>query len=193
MRLRLHRAKNSFTQLFVLTVLVLIGAHYHVWRRAQQVVAQTQPGLYKVVMDIDGDTIIVNMNGTAEKVRFIGVDTPETHDPRKAVQCYGPEAAAFTKRQVEGGVVRLSADPLSTNRDRYGRLLRYVFLQDGRFLNEILIQQGYGFAYTGFPFDQKDRFLADEQAALGAKRGLWQHCRPTLNPFGGYTSNALSS
>src|SRR5579862_2677792 len=90
------------------------------------------PGLYTVDHYVDGDTIAVNMNGAVETIRFIGVDTPETHKPNTPVQCYGPDAAAYTKARIsQFGKVRLQADSRDTNRDRYGRLLRYVYLPDG--------------------------------------------------------------
>ncbi len=151
---------------------------------------QSQPGLYNIDHYIDGDTVAVNMNGTVEEVRFIGVDTPETHRPNTPVQCYGPQAADFTKAQISRfGKVRLQADPLDTNRDVYGRLLRYVYLPDGTLLDEKLIQQGYGFAYLDFPFTKKAQFAADGQAAQSQKIGLWAACHPTINKYGGYTSN----
>ena len=110
-----------------------------------------QPGLYSINHFIDGDTIAVNMNGRSEKVRFIGVDTPETHKPNTPVQCYGPVAAAYTKSTIGKHRVRLVSDPLSTDRDRYGRLLRYVYLPDGTDVNEQLIVTGHGFYYPFFP------------------------------------------
>jgi endonuclease YncB( thermonuclease family) len=118
---------------------------------------------------------------------------PETHKPNTPVQCYGPDAAAHTKDVVSraGGKVRLQADPLDTNRDRYGRLLRYVYLPDGSLLDEQIIKEGYGFAYLSFPFSKKDQFAADQQAAQDAKAGLWSACQPTQNQYGGYTSNSL--
>jgi endonuclease YncB( thermonuclease family) len=68
-------------------------------------------------------------------------------------------------------------------------LLRYIYLPDGTLLNEQIIKQGYGFAYLGFPFSKKDQFAADGQAAQNAKIGLWAACHPTVNKYGGYTSN----
>lgn len=147
------------------------------------------PGTYSINHFIDGDTIAVNMNGNAETVRLIGVDTPETHKPNTPVQCYGPQAAAYTQRLIGQGRVRLTADSLSTNRDRYNRLLRYVYLADGRLLNEVLIQQGYGFYYPYFPFTKARQFAADEQGAMDQKIGLWSHCQPTPTDQGGYVSN----
>lgn len=149
----------------------------------------SQPGTYSINHFVDGDTIAVNMNGHAEMVRFIGVDTPETHKPHTPVQCYGPEAAAFTKKLIGNNRVRLVSDPLSTDRDRYGRLLRYVYLPDNTDINEVLIKKGYGFYYPYFPFSNAARFAADEQAAISAKQGLWNSCHPTPTDEGGYVSN----
>ncbi len=147
------------------------------------------PGYYHVKEFVDGDTITVDMNGKAEKVRFIGVDTPETHDPRKAVQCFGVAAAAFTKQQIGTQPVRLEADYTNTDRDRYSRLLRYVYLQNGTLVNAEIIKQGYGFAYTGFPFTKLEEFKQYQKEAQAASRGLWGTCQPTANKYGGFTSN----
>lgn len=149
----------------------------------------TQPGLYRVVEFVDGDTIVVDMNGSRETIRFIGVDTPETHDPRKAVQCFGQAAAGFTRQTLGSQAVRLEADPLSTNRDRYNRLLRYVYLPDGTLVNEKIIHDGYGFYYPYFPFSKSDQFHATQLDAMQNKRGLWASCQPSSNDKGGYTSN----
>ena len=143
---------------------------------------------YKVIRVEDGDTIAVDMNGTSEKVRFIGVDTPETKDPRKAVQCYGKLASEFTKNQINNQRVRLEADELNTNRDRYNRLLRYVYLPDGTLLNAEIIRKGYGFAYTSFPFTKKEEFKQLEDYARTNNIGLWGSCQPNKNKYGGYTS-----
>src|SRR5690606_21115102 len=105
-----------------------------------------QPGMYHVLRAEDGDTITIAMEGREERVRLIGVDTPETQDPRKPVQCFGRAASEFTKNVVTNKSVRLEADPENTNRDRYNRLLRYVYVDDV-LLNAEIIKQGYGFAY----------------------------------------------
>lgn len=159
---------------------------------AQDTLRQNQPGDYRVVEFIDGDTIAVDMNGRTEKIRFIGVDTPETHDPRKAVQCFGLAAADFTKKVIGNQNVRLQSDPLSTNRDRYARLLRYVYLPDGTLVNEEIIKQGYGFAYLSFPFTKAEQFRLSETAARQQSRGLWNSCQPRVNQYGGYSSNSVS-
>ena len=158
----------------------------------RRILEQHQPGLYGVSRFVDGDTIAVEMNGQTEKVRLVGVDTPETHKPNTPVQCYGPAAAAFTRATIGTQQVRLASDPLSTDRDRYGRLLRYVYLPDGTLLNERLIQGGYGFYYPYFPFTKAKQFATDEQVAMTAHKGLWGSCHPTPTDSGGYVSNNQS-
>lgn len=165
-----------------------LAQHYGWLNSARQGVLTAQPGLYTVDHYVDGDTIAVNMDGTVETIRFIGIDTPETHKPDTPVQCYGPAAAAHTQDVIKaaGGKVRLVSDSLSTNRDRYNRLLRYVYLPDGTNVNELNVQQGYAFYYPYFPFTKSDQFKAYEQAAMAAKKGLWSACTPTPSDDGGY-------
>jgi len=117
---------------------------------------------------IDGDTIVLDRN---EKIRLIGVDTPETKDPRKTIQYFGEEAYKFTKRLVEGKKVTLEYDQFLT--DKYGRTLAYVYLEDGTFVNAEIIRQGYGFAYTQYPFKYLEEFRAYEREAREKGRGLW--------------------
>lgn len=148
-----------------------------------------QAGTYNVTRFDDGDTIVVDMNGREEKVRFIGVDTPETHDPRKPVQCFGKAAAEYTKQLIGDNPVRLESDILNTNRDRYNRLLRYVYLPDGTLVNARIISDGYGFAYTNFPTEKSDEFKKLEREARVNNRGLWNKCEPQKNQYGGYSSN----
>jgi len=128
--------------------------------------AQKLPVVTRV---IDGDTIVVEGTGT---VRLIGVDTPETVDPRRPVQYFGKEASDFTKQLATGKPVRLDFDQDRT--DRYGRTLAYVYLQPENLLvNAEIIRQGYGFAYTQFPFRMMEQFRALEREAREAGRGLW--------------------
>ena len=130
-----------------------------------------------VIHAVDGDTLTVRRDGDAEdvKVRMLGVDTPETVDPRRPVQCFGKEASAFTASLVDGKRVRLDADPLADEVDKYGRLLRNVVLEDGRDVNALLIQEGYAYAYLSFPLDpvRKTRLKRLQSEAEAAKRGLW--------------------
>ncbi len=125
---------------------------------------------------VDGDTIVVSILPglgleASEKVRLIGVDTPETVDPRRPVEYFGKEAATFVKDRLLGHTVRLAFEPAL--RDYYGRLLAYVFLEDGTCFNLAIVAQGYGHAYTKYPFMFMDDFRAAEKEAREGRRGLW--------------------
>lgn len=136
----------------------------------------------QVTRVVDGDTLKVQINGLEEEqtIRIIGVDTPETKDPNQEVMCYGAEATAKTQDLVDRaeGQVQLEKDISET--DRYGRLLRYVWISngDGRtMLNEELVKGGYARA-VDYPPDVKyrDRFSAEEQRAQQQHIGLWGAC-----------------
>jgi micrococcal nuclease len=132
--------------------------------------------LRKVVRVVDGDTIVVSPN---EKVRLIGVDTPETKHPKKPVECFGKEATQFTRDTVEGKSIRLVLDKVNTKRrhkDHFGRTLAYAYLADGTMLNAELIRQGYAHAYTRFPFRYLVEFRQIERAARTEAVGLWSSC-----------------
>lgn len=128
-------------------------------------------GEYKVSRVIDGDTIEIE---GGERVRYIGIDTPETVDPRKPVQCFGVEASNKNKELVEGKTVRLEKDV--TDRDKYNRLLRYVWVGD-TFINLELVKQGFAYSYS-YPPDIKyqDQIVAAQQEAEKNKNGLWNAC-----------------
>ena len=129
-----------------------------------------------VVRVIDGDTIVVGPN---EKVRLIGVDTPETVHPKNTVQCFGQEAKEFTRSMVERRSIRLVLDESNAARhhkDRYGRTLAYVYFDDGTMLNAELIRRGYAHAYTRFPFRHVVEFRQLERTARRQAVGLWASC-----------------
>lgn len=123
---------------------------------------------YEVEKVIDGDTITVEEIG---KIRLIGLDTPETVDRRKPVEYFGKEASQFLTRLVLHEKVRLEYD--QNKKDKYKRTLAYVYMADGTFVNAEIIKQGYGFAYTKFPFKYLEQFRAFEKEAREDKRGLW--------------------
>ena len=185
------RRKTTLITSLIFTVLFLVAQHVGLLNTVTDSVEQNQPGLYTVTGFSDGDTISVDMNGKKEKVRFIGVDTPETHKPNAPVQCYGPAASAFTKNVIGAKKVRLEADPLSTNRDRYDRLLRYVYLPDGTLVNERLIRDGYGFYYPYFPFKKSGQFEIAQNKARAENKGVWGNCTPKQTDKGGWLSNDL--
>lgn len=133
--------------------------------------------LFLVARAVDGDTIELE-NG--EKVRYIGVDTPETKHPKKAVQCFGKEAHEKNKELVEGKYIRLERDV--SEWDKYGRLLRYVYVVDTDsneeiFVNAELVSKGYAHAST-LPPDVKfqEIFLDGKNYARENKLGLWGGC-----------------
>ena len=125
----------------------------------------------KVSRVVDGDTICVIINGREKKVRYIGVDTPETKDPRKPVERFGKEAAAFNMKLVERKTVKLVKDVSET--DRYGRLLRYVYTGT-LFVNAELVRQGYAYA-SSYPPDvsHQEEFKKLQKQAMSAGLGLW--------------------
>jgi len=134
---------------------------------------ERQPQFRTVKRVVDGDTLVLE---NKERVRLIGVDTPETKHPNKPVQYYGKEATAFTRRMVQGKRVRLEFDQANAHighKDKYRRTLAYVFLEDGTMLNAEIIKQGFGFAYTRFPFKYQREFRRYEREAREQSKGLW--------------------
>lgn len=130
----------------------------------------------RVVHVCDGDTIVVTLpSGKRETVRLLGVDAPETVHPDMPVQPFGPEASAFTRRELLGKTVTLHSDPSQADRDRYGRLLRYVWDGNGRLFQVRQLRQGYAREYTfgGRAYRYQRHFKAVEAAARREKRGLW--------------------
>jgi len=125
---------------------------------------------------VDGDTIKVRVAGHSERVRYIGVDTPETVKPGSPVECYGHAASDFNTELVAGEAVRLTYD--AEQRDRYGRLLAYVRRsRDGLFVNEELVRRGYATTMTIPPnVRYAGRFRALQRDARQAGRGLWGSC-----------------
>ena len=124
---------------------------------------------------IDGDTVVAQVSSDkAEKVRIVGIDTPETVDPRKPVQCFGEEASARMKELAEGKAVTLERKP-DEDRDYYGRLLRYVIL-DGRDIGAQMISEGYAFSYKRYPHPRLAEYNRLEREARQQGLGLWSEC-----------------
>ena len=130
--------------------------------------------LYAVTRIVDGDTIVVHIDGKDESLRLIGVDTPEINDSRTAVQCFGKEASEYTKSILTGKKVRIEKDESQGERDKYKRLLAYVFREDGLFVNKSLVAEGYGHEYTyDTPYKYQTQFKAAEVMAREEEKGLW--------------------
>jgi micrococcal nuclease len=139
--------------------------------------AASTDGSATVVRVIDGDTIVVRIGGHDENVRLIGIDTPETHKPDTPVECFGPEASARMAQLLPVGTpVRLERD--TEARDRYGRLLAYVYRSsDDLFVERTMLDEGYAGALDIPPNSAHRADLgAAAAAARAAARGLWPVC-----------------
>ncbi|HWS44922.1 MAG TPA: thermonuclease family protein [Acidimicrobiia bacterium] len=153
-------------------VVALAGSIGWGWRSGARVAARIPAVVTRVV---DGDTIVVAIRGRSEKVRILGANTPETVDPRKPVECFGPQASAYTHRRLAPGT-RVSLETDAQMRDAYGRLLAYVYVGGARFDDELL-RQGYARLLIIPPNGVHARALLEaELAARAAGRGLWSAC-----------------
>lgn len=175
----------SKQKLLVLAVLALLGLLSTTVLKPPELdpvepLTRIQPDAwYPVVRVVDGDTLVVNILERDVTVRLIGLDTPETVDPRRPVQCFGKEASAELKKITGSTSARLETDPTQGTYDKYGRLLAYVYIplnskQEGLLVNEYMIAEGYGHEYTyDIPYKYQEEFKAAERAARDAQKGLW--------------------
>lgn len=132
-------------------------------------------GTARVTRIVDGDTIHVDFEGKNVSVRFIGMDTPEVRHPTIGRECFGPESSAATKDLLDGEAVRLEFD--RERLDRFGRTLAYIYLSDGRMVNEILVSKGFATVLTVRPnVEHQELFARAEVQARKARRGLWAAC-----------------
>jgi micrococcal nuclease len=163
--------------LVIVIVLVLAGYSYTDVRELFALPpggSAVPAGSYRVVKVADGDTITIDKDGAHQSVRLIGVDTPETVDPRQPVQCFGEEATRAVRALVADKIVRIETDSSQGEYDTYGRLLAYVFAPDGTLVNKYLIAEGFGHEYTfRIPYTYQADFRAAEADARLAQKGLW--------------------
>jgi micrococcal nuclease len=133
---------------------------------------------------VDGDTFVMSNN---DRIRLIGIDTPEKFQSsklekdversgkdKKAIQELGKSASEYVRNLVEGKTVTLKSDSKNSDKDKYNRLLRYVYLEDGTCINAKIIEDGYANAYLKFPFEKADEFKKLEKEARAKNRGLWK-------------------
>ena len=129
---------------------------------------------YTITKIVDGDTIDVDKNNTTTKVRLLGINTPESVDPRRAVECYGIESSKYISDLASGAYVYMETDDSQSKYDKYGRLLAYVYMQDGQMINRKMIAEGYAYEYT---YDKAYKYQKDFKAlqsyAKLENRGLW--------------------
>jgi micrococcal nuclease len=157
-------------------LLLLVAIAIVLVTRGRDEPSRTTLGRAQVLRVVDGDTIRVRLDGRTERVRYIGIDTPESVKPGTAVQCFAKRASAANAALVAGRSVRLVADV--EERDHYGRLLAYVYREpDGAFVNARLVRDGYARTLTIAPNVAHARELADlARAARREHRGLWSAC-----------------
>lgn len=164
----------------VLLFLLLAGGCASAPQGAAPTVAGELAANATVVRVVDGDTVVVEIGGTTETVRLIGIDTPETKKPNTPVQCFGPEASDFTKHLLPAGTaLHLERDVEA--RDKYGRLLAYAYLvPDGTFVNLTIVREGYARLLTIPPnVAHSADFVAAARAAQQEDAGLWGGCTGT--------------
>lgn len=129
---------------------------------------------HRIVKVIDGDTIMVEVEGKKQSIRLIGINSPEVSDRRRPVECFGKEASKKAKEILEGKKIKLESDPTQGDKDKYNRLLRYIFLEDGKNFNKIMIEEGYAFEYTyNIPYKYQTEFKNAQKQAEENKKGLW--------------------
>jgi len=168
------QVKSKLNRILPLLLTALVAALIGYFLHHKSPVINEAPTLYRVVEVIDGDTIKVDLGGELETVRLIGIDTPEIANPYNPKEdCFGPEAAQYAKQLLEKQSVYLIKDPMQSNRDKYERLLRYVFLEDGTLINAELVKEGYAFNYIYEPFQFMKQFDYLEKQAKENRMGLW--------------------
>lgn len=147
----------------------------------------------QVIKVIDGDTVDVRLNNQTIRLRLIGIDTPESVDPRKPVQCFGIEASNYTKNVLLNQTVYLERDPSQGEYDIYNRLLVYIWLDNTTLFNQKIIAEGYAFEYTyRLPYRYQSQLQTAQQTARGRKIGLWSPstCNGDVNT--GITTTAVA-
>ncbi len=123
---------------------------------------------------VDGDTVDVVVEGEIVRVRLIGIDTPETVDPRKPVQCFGTEASQHLRDLLANQIVTLEHDASQGEVDKYDRELAYLILPDGSNVAELMLRDGFGYEYTyDSAYKYQEVFKNAEQDARDNERGLW--------------------
>jgi micrococcal nuclease len=141
--------------------------------------------IFTVVKVVDGDTLDINLPDGKYKttrIRLIGVDTPETKKTNTPVMYYGPQAYEFTRTHTLGKQIVVLLDTAGKPRDRYQRLLAYTKLPDGTILNELLISEGFAYAYTPYKHSFSNKYNQLAKQAKAAKRGLWKNVTPDQMP-----------
>ena len=159
----------------IFIVVITVAVYFSVVSSKKKTTPLPARSLHKVLTVIDGDTIVVDIDGREETVRLIGVDSPEIVDSSKPVQCFAKESSDFATNILTGKNIYLEPDSTQADRDKFNRLLRYVFLEDDTNFNLLLIKEGCGreYTYKGQIYKYRDEFTAAEKEAKSNLLGLW--------------------
>ncbi|MHC5074495.1 MAG: thermonuclease family protein [Planctomycetota bacterium] len=136
--------------------------------------------IFRVIKVVDGDTLDIDIPDgqyNTTRIRLWGVDTPETKNPNTDQMFFGPQASDYTKQSILDKQVTVLLDEGNNMRDKYGRLLAYIKLPDGRFLNESLLSQGFGYADVRFKHSLYYKYQQLEAAARSQRKGLWKEVK----------------
>ena len=185
-----RRAKNGIVFLCLLAVVFLIWLDHALIGRSRQLTPKSEEQqkssdvekyhgkTFAVVKVIDGDTFDIDIpDGRYEhtRIRLLGIDAPEAYSEQSGVMYFGPEAAEFAKKLALGKSVAVYLDAPNPTRGKYGRLLAYVKLPDGSFLNEVLLTEGCAYADTRFSHSFYNKYKQLQSRARSSKKGLWQN------------------
>jgi micrococcal nuclease len=166
--------KKRLILICILAVVIFVEQSKEETQSTNPLVAGSKIQVATVTSIIDGDTVGVMLDGDTKKIRLIGIDTPETKDPRKPVECFGVEATEAITALIEGKNIFLTSDPSQTNQDRYGRLLRYISLEDGTDIGYQMILQGFAREYTyQDPYQKQAEYQMAETTAREKNTGFW--------------------
>ena len=192
-----RRRKNGIVFLCLLAVVFFIWLDHTLIGHSRQLTPKSEEQAkasdvekyhgktFTVVNVIDGDTFDIDIpDGRYDRtrIRLLGIDTPETYSEQSSVIYFGPEAAEFTKKSALGKSVIVYLDAPNPTRGKYGRLLAYVKLPDGGFLNEALLTEGYAYADSRFSHSFYNKYRQLQSRARSSKKGLWQNVTPDQLP-----------
>jgi micrococcal nuclease len=192
-----RRRKNGIIFLCLLTVMFFVWLDHALISHGRQLTPKSEEQAkasdlkkyhgreFTVVNVIDGDTIDIDIpDGHYERtrIRLLGIDTPETDTEQSSVMYFGPEAAEFTKKSALGKSITVYLDAPNPTRGKYGRLLAYVKLPDGGFLNEVLLTEGYAYADSRFSHSFYNKYRQLQSRARSSKKGLWLNVTPNQLP-----------
>ncbi len=179
----LKKYKIKIILITIIIVITSIFAYFSnsensLFKKSKIVIIPNQ--LYEILNVIDGDTFDIKVDDKKVRVRMLGIDTPETVDPRKPLQCFGKEASDNTKKILLNHFVSLKTDFNQPSIDKYNRLLAYIYDENGLLINRYLLENGFAREYTyGSPYSKQKEFKKLEKEAKKKKLGLWGECAST--------------